>query len=71
LEVWKMTDDRSDQMRAIRKRFMRGEAPLSEAERLDLMSLTNGLERSIWVLHEFIGASMSSDASNQTDDSKA
>jgi phosphate:Na+ symporter len=53
--VWEATQDRSEKMRAIRRRFMQSGETLSNDERLDLMALTNGLERTIWVLHEFVG----------------
>jgi hypothetical protein len=41
-------------MRRIRQRFLKGDTELSENERLDLMSLTTGLERCTWVLHEIL-----------------
>lgn len=53
--VWEATQDRSEKMRTIRRRFMQGDEALSNDERLDLMALTNGLERSVWVLHAFVG----------------
>ena len=49
--VWKATDDKSEKMRKIRQRFLKGENELTDNERLDLMSLTTGLERASWVLH--------------------
>jgi phosphate:Na+ symporter len=52
--VWKATDDKSDKMRRIRQRFLKGDTELSDSERLDLMSLTTGLERCTWVLHEIL-----------------
>ena len=52
--IWKATHNRSDQMRAIRKRMMSGERSLSNDERLDLINLTNCLERSVWMLHEYL-----------------
>lgn len=51
----KATHSRSDQMRAIRKRMLSGGQSLNDDERLDLISLTNDLERTVWILHEFIG----------------
>ncbi len=51
----KATQDRSEKMRSIRRRFMKGDEALTEEERLDLVGLTSGLERTIWVLHEFVG----------------
>jgi phosphate:Na+ symporter len=53
-ESWKATDDKSDKMRRIRQRFLKGDAELSTSERLDLLSLTAGLERCTWVLHEIL-----------------
>ncbi len=53
--AWTSTDDKSDKMRNIRQRFLTGDFDLSDTERLDLMSLTTGLERAIWVLHEYLG----------------
>lgn len=53
-QAWTMTDDKSEQMRAVRNRFLSGGAALSDDERLDLLALTNGLERTVWVTHEFI-----------------
>ncbi|MCO4764574.1 MAG: Na/Pi cotransporter family protein [Myxococcales bacterium] len=52
-DLLEATHDRAPQMRAIRARFMRGSETLADEERLDLMGLTNGLERTVWVLHEF------------------
>jgi hypothetical protein len=45
-------------MRSIRKRMMSGEQVLSDEDRLDLINLTNGLERTVWMLHEYIGELM-------------
>ena len=53
--AWTSTDDKSDKMRNIRKRFLMGDFDLSDNERLDLMALTTGLERAVWVLHEYLG----------------
>jgi hypothetical protein len=53
-EIWKATDDKSEKMRKIRQRFLKGDTELSDSERLDLMSLTMGLERCTWVLHEIL-----------------
>lgn len=53
--IWKATHSRSDQMRSIRKRMLAGEHSLSDDERLDLINLTNCLERAVWMLHEYIG----------------
>ena len=53
--VWNATHDRSDQMRKIRQRLLSGDRTLSDQERMDLMNMTNGLQRSIWMLHEYIG----------------
>jgi hypothetical protein len=53
--AWTMTDDQSDKMRNIRQKFIMGDFDLSDNEKLDLMSLTAGLERAIWVLHEYLG----------------
>jgi hypothetical protein len=53
--AWTMTDDQSDKMRNIRQKFIMGDFDLSDNEKLDLMSLTTGLERAIWVLHEYLG----------------
>jgi phosphate:Na+ symporter len=49
------THSRSDQMRSIRQRMMNGKHSLSDEERHELMDLTNCLERSVWMLHEYIG----------------
>ena len=53
--AWTSTDDKSDKMRNIRQRFLMGDFDLSDSERLDLMALTTGLERAVWVLHEYLG----------------
>ncbi len=53
--AWTSTDDKSDKMRNIRQRFLMGDFDLSDSERLDLMGLTTGLERAVWVLHEYLG----------------
>jgi len=53
--AWTSTDDKSDKMRTIRQRFLMGDFDLSDSERLDLMALTTGLERAVWVLHEYLG----------------
>lgn len=53
--AWTSTDDKSDKMRNIRRRFLMGDFDLSDNERLDLMALTTGLERAVWVLHEYLG----------------
>ena len=60
--AWTSTDDKSDKMRNIRQKFLMGEFSLSDNERLDLMALTTGLERAIWVLHEYLGELIASDA---------
>ena len=52
--IWKAPHSRRDQMRAIRKRMLSGGQSLDDDERLDLISLTNDLERTVWILHEFI-----------------
>lgn len=52
--IWKATHNRSDQMRSIRQRMLGGEQSLSDDERLDLINLTNCLERSVWMLHEYL-----------------
>ena len=49
-----LTQDRSDQMRAIRQRFMHRDEALSDQEQLDLFGLTNGFERSVWVLNQLL-----------------
>jgi phosphate:Na+ symporter len=59
--AWTSTDDKSDKMRNIRQRFLTGDFDLSDTERLDLMSLTTGLERAIWVLHEYLGELVTKD----------
>ncbi|MEH6591806.1 MAG: Na/Pi symporter [Halioglobus sp.] len=59
--AWTSTDDKSDKMRNIRQRFLMGEFNLSDSERLDLMALTTGLERAIWVLHEYLGELLAAD----------
>ncbi len=59
--IWKATDDKSEKMRRIRQRFLKGDAELSDGERLDLMSLTTGLERANWVLHGLLGDLMAAD----------
>jgi hypothetical protein len=41
-------------MRNIRQKFLMGEFDLADNERLDLMALTTGLERAVWVLHEYL-----------------
>jgi hypothetical protein len=38
--------------------MMSGEQVLSDEDRLDLINLTNGLERTVWMLHEYIGELM-------------
>ena len=48
------THSRSEQMRAIRKRMLNGDATLTDNERLDLINLTNCLERTVWMLHEYL-----------------
>jgi phosphate:Na+ symporter len=53
--AFKATQDRSQKMRDIRRRFMQDGEALSDDERLDLVGLTNGLERTVWVLHEMVG----------------
>jgi len=53
--LWKATHSRSDQMRAIRKRMLNGDQSLSDEDRLELINLTNCLERTVWMLHEYIG----------------
>jgi phosphate:Na+ symporter len=60
--AWTSTDDKSDKMRNIRQKFLMGDFALSDNERLDLMALTTGLERAIWVLHEYLGELIASDA---------
>jgi phosphate:Na+ symporter len=52
------THSRSKQMRSIRKRMLSGDQVLSDEDRLDLINLTNGLERTVWMLHEYIGELM-------------
>lgn len=52
--IWNATHSRSDQMRAIRKRMFADENMLSDEDRLDLMNLTNSLERTVWLLHQYI-----------------
>jgi phosphate:Na+ symporter len=59
--AWASTDDKSEKMRNIRQRFLMGEFNLSDSERLDLMALTTGLERAIWVLHEYLGELVNDD----------
>ncbi len=59
--VWKATDDKSEKMRRIRQRFLKGDAELSDGERLDLMSLTTGLERANWILHGLLGDLIAAD----------
>jgi len=56
--LWKATHSRSEQMRTIRKRMLGGEQSLSDDERLDLINLTNCLERTVWMLHEYISELM-------------
>ena len=53
--AWESTDDKSDKMRNIRQKFLMGDFNLSDNEKLDLMALTTGLERAVWVLHEYLG----------------
>ena len=53
--AWTSTDDKGEKMRNIRQRFLMGDYDLSDHERLDLMTLTSGLERAVWVLHEYLG----------------
>lgn len=53
--AWTSTDDKGEKMRNIRQRFLMGDYDLSDHERLDLMTLTSGLERAMWVLHEYLG----------------
>jgi len=54
-QAWTSTDDKSDKMRNIRQKFLKGEFDLSDLKRLDLMTLTTGQERAVWVLHEYLG----------------
>jgi len=54
--VWEATRDRSEKMRGIRRKFLLREHPLQAQERSDLMGLTNGFERTVWVIHKFIEA---------------
>ena len=54
-QIWQASHSRSEQMRKVRARSLAGDTALAEDERLDLISLTNGLERTIWLLHEYIG----------------
>jgi phosphate:Na+ symporter len=56
--IWNATHSRSEQMRSIRKRMLSGEQVLSNEDRLDLINLTNSLERTVWILHEYMGALM-------------
>lgn len=53
--LWNATHSRSDQMRGIRKRMLTGSQSLTDEERLDLINLTNCLERTVWMLHEYVG----------------
>jgi phosphate:Na+ symporter len=53
-EVWEATQDRSEQMRKIRRNFMVSDVPLQDQERTNLNGLTNGLERTVWVMNKFI-----------------
>jgi hypothetical protein len=64
-EIWKATDDKSDKMRRICQRFLKGDLELSDSERLDLMSLTTGLERCTWVLHEILADLIAVDQRNK------
>jgi phosphate:Na+ symporter len=57
-QIWNATHSRGEQMRAIRKRRLSGEHALSDTDRLDLINLTNCLERTVWMLHEYIGELM-------------
>ncbi len=59
--IWNATDDKSEKMRNIRQRFLKSDTALSNDERLDLMSLTTGLERSNWVLHEILSLQLEAD----------
>ena len=59
--IWKATDDKSDKMRKIRQRFLKSDTELSDSERLNLMSLTTGLERCTWVLHELLADLIAAD----------
>jgi phosphate:Na+ symporter len=60
--AWRSTDDKSEKMRNIRQRFLKGDMELTDSERLDLMALTTALERAIWVLHEYLGDLVASDS---------
>jgi hypothetical protein len=51
-------------MRAIRKRILSGEQSLSDNERLDLINLTTCLERTVWMLHEYMGELMARQREN-------
>jgi phosphate:Na+ symporter len=64
--AWTSTDDKSEKMRNIRQKFLMGDFDLTDNERLDLMSLTTGLERAIWVLHEYLGELVTEDQRNYT-----
>ncbi len=66
-EIWQATEDKSDKMRRVRQRFLKGDTELSDSERLGLMSLTTGLERCTWVLHEILTDLIAAD-SPQPDD---
>lgn len=52
--VWEATQNCSENMRNIRQKFMMREVPLQELERLNLIGLTNGFERSVWIMHRFV-----------------
>jgi phosphate:Na+ symporter len=64
--AWASTDDKSEKMRNIRQRFLMGDLDLSDNERLDLMTLTTGLERAIWVMHEYLGELVTGDGKGLT-----
>lgn len=67
VEAWKATDNKSEKMRRIRQRFLRGDADLSNNEKLDLMSLTTGLERCTWCLHDLLTDMVATDEQESTD----
>jgi phosphate:Na+ symporter len=56
--IWRATHSRSEQMKNIRNRMLGGDRALAEDDRLDLISLTKCLERTVWMLHEYMGELM-------------
>lgn len=53
-----MTEDRGPMMEAMRRRYLAGEAGLSDSERIDVLRLTSLFERAVWCLRRFGAAAV-------------